>query len=801
MKQSNSLADRVIKNSYYQVLLQLFTFVFPIILTPLIISKIGEVQFGIYALILGFITVFSLFDLSFSSSFVVFISRYFEKRDEQNLNSYFNTGLFFYVAFSIIICTAGFLLTQPILSLLNIPPELTEVSGQVYLIGLAVFFVNSVFAIFPSVLISMQKMYLTSAAGIAGGLINFVLTIIALYSGYGLMGIMLSQLVTAIVVSFINFILAIRMMPELRINPALITSGAAKEMAKFGSQMQLSKLAGFASEKYDEFLLAHFTTLSNVTYFNIASRISRAGRIIPFQIIPQIAPVASGLKATDEDSKITSLFETASKYLLLATAPVFVFIFTFSDLIIRTWMGNGFEISADILKVLAFGQLFNLAFSAPGNSIIPNTGNPKFQMYEGLINLAFNIVLSFLLIKYYGIFGAALGSVLSTVISSSYVFLKSADHFRKDVLKMISGLYLLPISASVNAGIASYILYFLSSRFLFPAVGRLAGLIYLAILILLFTLIFFVIVFRSKYINEKDKILIAKTLIKILPGSKILPANRKSQFSTRTYMNEKVSLFIVTHNRLAMLKKCLNSLLESVHGINYELTVIDNASEDGTIEFLNDLKSKNDKLRVIRNETNLGTNAKAQGAEICKGDFIVGIDDDVISFPDGWVQKMIEAYKTIPGMGYLATDVIQDDTTTGAKYPAASYKIENYGDGINLLVGPTGGWCFMISRDVYNDAGKLLTFKDRIFFTEDEDYVNRMIDKGYKYGILEGVKVYHAAGEFHNKDYKSVFENKYFDYKKGYPAKYNFTNKVKRIISYGRFLSKIDELSKRQLEW
>ena len=185
MKQSNSLADRVIKNSYYQVLLQLFTFVFPIILTPLIISKIGEVQFGIYALILGFIAVFGLFDLSFSSSFIVFISRYFEKKDEQNLNSYFNTGLFFYIAFSIIICTAGFLLSQPILSLLNIPADLTVVSKQVYLIGLTVFFVNSVFAIFPSVLISIQKMYLTSAAGIAGGIINFVLTVIALYSGYG----------------------------------------------------------------------------------------------------------------------------------------------------------------------------------------------------------------------------------------------------------------------------------------------------------------------------------------------------------------------------------------------------------------------------------------------------------------------------------------------------------------------------------------------------------------------------------------------------------------------------------------
>ena len=801
MKQSNSLADRVIKNSYYQVLLQLFTFVFPIILTPLIISKIGEVQFGIYALILGFIAVFGLFDLSFSSSFIVFISRYFEKKDEQNLNSYFNTGLFFYIAFSIIICTAGFLLTQPILSLLNIPADLKEVSKQVYLIGLTVFFVNSVFAIFPSVLISIQKMYLTSAAGIAGGIINFVLTVIALYSGYGLMGIMLSQLVTAIVVSIINFIFAIRMMPELRINPASITSGAAKEMGKFGSQMQLSKLASFASEKYDEFLLAHFTTLSNVTYFNIASRISRAGRIIPFQIIPQIAPVASGLKAKEEDSKLTSLFETASKYLLLATAPVFVFIFTFSDLIIRTWMGSGFEISADILKVLAFGQLFNLAFSAPGNSIIPNTGNPKFQMYEGLINLAFNIVLSFLLIKYYGIFGAALGSVLSMVISSLYVFFKSAGHFRKDVMKMISGLYLLPISASINAGIASYILYFLSNRFLIPAEGRFSGLIYLVLLVLLFVVIFFFIIFRSKYINEKDKILIAKTLIKLLPGSKLLPSNAKSQYSSKTYLNEKVSLFIVTHSRLGMLRQCLSSLLPTLHEIDYELLIIDNASDDGTKDFLESFSKGNERIRLIRNDVNIGTNAKSQAAELTTGDFIIGIDDDVIEFPERWAERMIKGYKTISGMGYLSSDVVVDETTNGAKHPDECYNRQEFGDDVALLVGPTGGWCFMLSREVYEKVGKLLTFPDRIFFAEDGDYVNRIRNMGYRYGILEGVKVYHATGEFHNKEYSRVFNEKYVDYKKGEPLSYKLRNRLKNLFAYRRYALKIDELSKQSLDW
>ncbi len=801
MSRNISLADRVIKNSYYQVLLQLFTFVFPIILTPLIVSKIGEAQFGIYALVLGFITVFSLFDLSFSSSFIVFISRYFENNDTKNLNSYFNTGLFFYVIFSTVTCLIGYLLAAPLLSLLNIPADLQEVSQQVYYIGLAVFFINSVFAIFQSVLISLQKMYLTSAAGIAGGLLNFILTIVALYTGYGLAGIMFSQLVTAIFISIANWITAVRVLPDLKISPSSVTSGAAREMAKFGSQMQLSKLAGFASEKYDEFLLAHFTTLGNVTYFNIASRISRTGRIIPFQIIPQIAPVASGLKAKNEETKLASLFDAASRYLMLSSAPVFVFIFAFSDLIIRTWMGSGFEISGDILKVLVIGQLVNLAFSAPGNSIIPNTGNPRFQMNEGLINLGFNIVLSFLLIKYYGIFGAALGSVISTMISSWYVFYRSAGNFKKDVMRMISEIYLIPFSASVNAGIISYLIYYISTRLILPAEGRIAGLVYLFILLMIFITVFIVSVMKSHYLQMRDKILIAKTLYKLLPFKKLKSAARETSVSTKTYSGEKISLFVVTHNRLGMLKMCITSLLSTLDETDYELIIVDNASDDGTIEFLSETKSKNDRITVVRNETNKGTNAKSQAAELCKGEFIIGIDDDVINFSDGWIEKMIAAYKTIPGMGYLSADVVQDETTTGAKQADNQYIRDEYGEDITLLVGPAGGWCFMISREVYESTGKLLTYDDRIFFSEDGDYVNRIRNKGYKFGILDGVKVYHAAGEFHNREYKKVFDEKYRDYTKGDPLSYKLITWFKNLFAYQKYVSRLELLSRQQPEW
>ncbi|MEZ4689093.1 MAG: hypothetical protein R3A12_02505 [Ignavibacteria bacterium] len=45
-------------------------------------------------------------------------------------------------------------------------------------------------------------------------------------------------------------------------------------------------------------------------------------------------------------------------------------------------------------------------------------------------------------------------------------------------------------------------------------------------------------------------------------------------------------------------------------------------------------------------------------------------------------------------------------------------------------------------REVYSDIGKIKTFDDRIFYAEDGDYLNRIINKGYKYGILSRVSKY-----------------------------------------------------------
>ena len=217
-----------------------------------------------------------------------------------------------------------------------------------------------------------------------------------------------------------------------------------------------------------------------------------------------------------------------------------------------------------------------------------------------------------------------------------------------------------------------------------------------------------------------------------------------------------ISLFIVTYNRRDMLERSLSALFPTLSGHRWELIVWNNASTDGTNELLKKYQHRIG-VRIIDHPANIGVNAKSQAAALCTGDVLVGIDDDVIDFAPDWLARMLNAFRIIPSLGYLASDVVQDERTNGAKWPKEFYRRECFeNDAVTLLAGPTGGWCYMIPRWVYDELGPLLQVPDRKFFLEDADYIGRCINAGFRFGILEGVKNYHACGIVTNEKHRAA---------------------------------------------
>jgi hypothetical protein len=88
----------------------------------------------------------------------------------------------------------------------------------------------------------------------------------------------------------------------------------------------------------------------------------------------------------------------------------------------------------------------------------------------------------------------------------------------------------------------------------------------------------------------------------------------------------------------------------------------------------------------------------------------------------------------------------------------------------------------------------------RIFFGEDGDYLNRLFNKGYRYGILKNVKVYHATGEYYNIKYKNIFEKKMQDYYVGKVSMlYYYKIKFGNIFNIRRYYYKFLELAEKEI--
>ena len=71
---------------------------------------------------------------------------------------------------------------------------------------------------------------------------------------------------------------------------------------------------------------------------------------------------------------------------------------------------------------------------------------------------------------------------------------------------------------------------------------------------------------------------------------------------------------------LAFTRLCLESLLCNSQDADIELVVVDNASTDGTAEYLRDLAERDSRVRVLRNDENRGFAAGVnQGLAAARG--------------------------------------------------------------------------------------------------------------------------------------------------------------------------------------
>jgi len=212
-----------------------------------------------------------------------------------------------------------------------------------------------------------------------------------------------------------------------------------------------------------------------------------------------------------------------------------------------------------------------------------------------------------------------------------------------------------------------------------------------------------------------------------------------------------VSIICPTFNKLEFLKPMMESVAKNTDW-PYELIVVDNASKDGTKEYVLNSGLKMDG-QFLRNEENKGfAIANNQGAKLAKGRFLLFLNNDTI-VTKGWLSAMINVFSEEKAVGIVGAKLIFPGSgllqhcglyqlSTGMpdhlyfKKPA-DYLLANQRKAV---FGVTGT-CLLISKSLFEEIGGF--DENYINGFEDIDLCNKVRQKGMNIYYEPKAVVYH----------------------------------------------------------
>ena len=113
--------------------------------------------------------------------------------------------------------------------------------------------------------------------------------------------------------------------------------------------------------------------------------------------------------------------------------------------------------------------------------------------------------------------------------------------------------------------------------------------------------------------------------------------------------NFKLSVIIPCYNEKKTIQAILKKIIESLNNykiVDYEIIIVDDSSDDGTKEFLNEIKNK-EKMIVFFHETNLGKGAAIQTAiQHITGDITIIQDADLEYDPYDYNKLLLPFFET-----------------------------------------------------------------------------------------------------------------------------------------------------------
>ncbi len=241
------------------------------------------------------------------------------------------------------------------------------------------------------------------------------------------------------------------------------------------------------------------------------------------------------------------------------------------------------------------------------------------------------------------------------------------------------------------------------------------------------------------------------------------PSSLPSSLPASALASPLLSVIIVSFNTRDLTLRCLGTLFEDLEGIASEVWVVDNASQDGSVQAIREAFAE---VKVIASERNLGFGAANNRAlEQARGQFLLLLNSDAFPLP-GATAALLKYLQGHAEVGAVGPQLLNADGSLQPscwKFPSprrawaeavglAALLPEHpvFGDyfrwahdaerRVDFVVGA----CVLLRRAVYEAVGG---FDESFFlYAEETDWMQRMQAAGWPVAFVPQAQVTHLGG-------------------------------------------------------
>lgn len=370
----------------------------PIVLI-LIARKLGDEVFGKYSFILSLTAIFLLIsDFGIKAVAIRDIARETPRSEEYLRNI---------ISIKLLLSSLTILIFIGVVHLLDVPPDTTLAS---YFFAGGLFFQSMSYA-FRWVFHALQVMEREAIQRAAEKALLLVLTIVVLWSGFGLIALSVVFLMTQVAVLLLSLYFTAR---TIRISRMKVDRSLCQYLIRTGVYFALIEVLWMIYFKIDIVMLTKIKGETVVGWYNAAYVIVNFVTVIPMLSMQVLFPVLSHLYQ-NENNKLKETVDRLFRYLILIALPIVPAVFVLSGRIIHLLYGSGYKESINALRIL----IFVIIFLFPNNLFAHILGSSNRHKTLTLINLAgvvMNVSLNIILIPRLSYVGAGIATIMTEIM-------------------------------------------------------------------------------------------------------------------------------------------------------------------------------------------------------------------------------------------------------------------------------------------------------------------------------------------------------------------------------------------------